>query len=188
MEFRGWTASRRRGRRVLVVPRDGLRTIIKHNPPLIERPDRVHQVGRRSGRDLQGGRGPLSWAHLTARLQGEVERSLADEAAGPLAQILSIPQDGGDDGEDDPLAKLKGDLASARGRAMLLETTSSAWGEGRSAAPQSDWKQSRLGPQPPAALVAVADAAFSRTLAACGVPPSLFLDSDGTSQREGWRR
>ena len=136
------------------------------------------------------GQGPTSWAHLTARLQGEVERSLADEAAGPLAQLLAIPSDGGDGDEDtDPLAALKGDLASARGRAMLVETTSAGFGEGRSAAPQSDWKQSRLGPQPPAALVAVADAAFARMLSACGVPPSLFAaDADGTAQREGLRR
>lgn len=43
------------------------------------------------------GTGPLSWAHTTARLQSETERSLADEAAGPLAQLLAVPQDGGDD-------------------------------------------------------------------------------------------
>ena len=120
---------------------------------------------------------------------GEVERSLADEAGGPVAQLLAIPSDGGDGDEDtDPLAKLKADLGSARGRAMLVETTSAGFGEGRSAAPQSDWKQSRLGPQPPQALVAVADAVFARMLSACGCPPSLFLDSDGTSQREAQRR
>ena len=42
------------------------------------------------------GTGPLSWAHTTARLQSEVERSLADEAKGPLANLLAVPQDGGD--------------------------------------------------------------------------------------------
>ena len=31
---------------------------------------------------------PTSWAHTTARLGSEVERSIADEAAGPLAQLL----------------------------------------------------------------------------------------------------
>ena len=135
------------------------------------------------------GQGPTSWAHTTARLQGELERSLADEAAGPIAQLLSVPADGGDGDEDtDPLAKLKADLGAARGKAMLVETTAAGWGEGRSAAPQSDWKQARLGPQPPQALVSIADAAFSRMLAACGCPPSLFTDSDGTSQREGLRR
>ena len=43
------------------------------------------------------GTGPLSWAHTTARLQSEAERSLADEAQGPLAQLLAVPQDGGGD-------------------------------------------------------------------------------------------
>ena len=34
----------------------------------------------------------------------------------------------------------------------------------------------------------VAQQAFERTLAACGVPPSLFVDADGTAQREAVRR
>ena len=51
------------------------------------------------------GQGPTSWAHLTARLQGELERSLADEAAGPIAQLLAIPADGGDGDEDDRSAR-----------------------------------------------------------------------------------
>ena len=59
------------------------------------------------------GTGPLSWAHTTARLQSEAERSLADEAGGPLAQLLAVPSDGG--GEDgDPLAALKLDIRGAR--------------------------------------------------------------------------
>ena len=32
------------------------------------------------------GQGPTSWAHISARLSAEVERSLADEGAGPVAQ------------------------------------------------------------------------------------------------------
>ena len=89
------------------------------------------------------GTGPTSWAHTTARLQSETERSLADEAAGPLAQLLAIPQDGGDGGEDDPLAKLKADIRTARGKALLVETSSAGWGEGRTAAPQRDWHERR---------------------------------------------
>ena len=38
-------------------------------------------------------------------------------------------------------------------------------------------------------MVALADAAFSRMLAACGVPPGLFAEgTDGTGMREGLRR
>ena len=132
------------------------------------------------------GQGPTSWAALTARLQGEAERSLGDEAAGPLAQIVPIPQDPGDD--DDPLAQIRADIAAARGKAVLVETTAAGWGEGRASAPQADWKPQRLGPTPPEALVAVADASFSRMVAACGASVSLFTDADGTAQREAWRR
>ena len=134
------------------------------------------------------GTGPLSWAHLTARLQSETERSLADEAAGPLAQLLAIPQDGGDDSEADPLAALKADVRTARGKALLLETVAAGWGEGATAAPRRDWQASRLGPDPPSSLAEIRRDTFEAVLAATGTPPSLFVDADGTSQREAVRR
>ena len=134
------------------------------------------------------GTGPLSWAHTTARLQSEAERSLADEAQGPLAQLIAVPQDGGDDGDDDPLKMLKADIRGARGKALLLETSAAAWGEGKAAAPQRDWQAARLGPNPPESMATIRKDAFEAVLAACGTPPSLFLDSDGTSQREAVRR
>ena len=134
------------------------------------------------------GTGPLSWAHTTARLQSEVERSMADESAGPIANLLPIPQDGGDGGDDDPLAGLKTDIRTARGKALLIETVMAAWGEGRGAAPASDWKASRLGPNFPASMATVQEKSFMHVLASTGTPPSLFTDSDGTSQRESVRR
>ena len=106
------------------------------------------------------GTGPLSWAHTTARLQSEAERSLADEAGGPLAQLLAVPQDGGDDGDDDPLKMLRADISAARGKALLVETSAAGWGEGKTAAPHQDWKQSRLGPMPPEGLVKISQHAF----------------------------
>ena len=134
------------------------------------------------------GTGPLSWAHTSARLGSEAERTLADEVAGPLAELLAVPQDGGDAGDDDPLKTLKADIRTARGKALLVETSAAGWGEGRASAPQRDWQATRLGPAPTAAGVEVARDAFARVLAATGTPPSLFLDSDGTSQREAVRR
>ena len=134
------------------------------------------------------GVGPLSWASTTARLQSETERSLADEVGGPLAQLIAVPQDGGDDSGDDPLALLKADMRTARGKALLLETAAAGWGEGRSAAPQRDWQASRLGPMPPATMATIRKDTFEAVLAACGTPPALFTDSDGTSQREAVRR
>ena len=134
------------------------------------------------------GTGPLAWAHTTARLQSEAERSLADEAGGPIANLLAIPEDGGDGKDGDPLKDLKADLRSARGKALLVETSAHGWGEGRSAAPQRDWVSSRLGPNPPESMARVRQDAFESVLAACGTPPSLFVDADGTSQREAVRR
>ena len=135
------------------------------------------------------GTAPASWAHTTARLQAEVERSLADEMAGPLAQLIPYPQDGGDDdSDDDPLASLKASIAKARGKALLVESTQSGFDQGRVAAPQKDWVPNRLGPQPPAAMATIAEAAFARMLAACGCSPALFDDSDGTSKREALRQ
>ena len=135
------------------------------------------------------GVGPTDWAHTTARLNANVERSLADETGGPTAMLLPVPQEPGDpDDDDNPLAGLRADIAAAKGKALLVETVAGGWGEGKVAAPTSDWKMQRLGPAPTAALVALADASFARVLAATGTPPSLFIDSDGTSQREGLRR
>ena len=134
------------------------------------------------------GLSPAAWAADTARLGANVERSLADEAGGPVAQLLPVPQDGGDDGDDDPLASLRKDIRDAKGRALLLETTSGGWGEGKTAAPSADWQQRRLGPMPSDAMVALADDAFSRILAACGCSPALFDDSAGTAKREGQRQ
>ena len=137
------------------------------------------------------GQGPTSWAHLTARLSGEVERSLADESAGPLAQIVALPDSGAsdpDDPDEPPHKQLRADIAAARGKAVTVDTTSAGWGDGQAAAPQRDWRPSRLGPAPPEALVRVAEDAFSRMVAACGANVSLFTDADGTAQREAWRR
>ena len=134
------------------------------------------------------GLSPSSWAADTARLNANTERSLADEAGGPVAQLLPVPQDGGDGGEDDALAGLKADIKKARGSALLIETVNAGWGEGKAAAPQSDWKQQRLGPSPTAPMVALADAAFNRVLAASGCSPALFDGSDGTSKRESQRQ
>ena len=133
------------------------------------------------------GLSPAAWAADTARLGANVERSLADEAGGPVAQLLPVPQDGGDDSDDsvdDPLASLRKDIRDAKGRALLLETTSGGWGEGKTAAPSADWQQRRLGPMPSDAMVTLARDSFARVLASCGCSPALFDDSDGTSKRE----
>lgn len=131
---------------------------------------------------------PASWASDTARLAGNAERSLADEAGGPVAQLLPVPDDGGDGGDDDPLAMLKSDITAAKGKAVLVETTAAGHGQGMSGAPRKDWVAERLGGKPPDSMVNIADASFARVLAACGCSPALFDDSDGTAKREALRQ
>ena len=134
------------------------------------------------------GLSPLAWARATGTLAANLEQRLGEEASGSVARLIPVPQDGGDGGEDDPLAKLKADIARGKGRALLVETTAGAWGEGKAAAPQADWKQQRIGPDPPATLAMLRSDAALAVLNACGVPVSLATDADGTSQRESWRR
>ena len=71
---------------------------------------------------------------------------------------------------------------------MLVETTAAGWGDGKGSSPLTDWKPNRLGPNPPASVDAIRKGTFGEMLAACGCPPSLFTDADGTSQREALRR
>ena len=134
------------------------------------------------------GVGPLASARETGALAANLEKRLGEEAGAPVAHVLPIPQDGGSGDDDDPLASLKADIAGAKGRTILTETTSAAWGEGMSAAPKADWKANRLGAAPPDVLRGLRSEAGLAVLSASGIPVSLATDADGTSQRESWRR
>ena len=135
------------------------------------------------------GIGPLQWAGSTAALAGRLESGLADEAGAPSAQLVPVPQDGGDGGDEDPLAKLKADIAKAKGRALLVETTAAGFGQGPAGAPRRDWQQSRLGFEPPDISRTMREDVFGHVLAACNVPPSLVNErAEGSAMRESLRR
>ena len=135
------------------------------------------------------GIGPLGWARSTGTLAANLETRLGEEAGGAVGHVIPYPSGPDDpDEEDDPLTKLRTDIAAAKGRTLLAETTAAGGGEGRIAAPQSDWKPHRFGANPPATLPSLRTEAGMSVLSACGVPVSLVTDADGTSQREAWRR
>ena len=71
-----------------------------------------------------------------------------------------------------------------------MENTLKGWGHDTSApAGRADWRAARLGSNPPAAAVELRRDAGLAALAACGVPPTLYAaGSDGSGQREAWRR
>ncbi len=136
------------------------------------------------------GLSPLSLADRTGKLAGRLEESLGDEAGTPRGYLMPVPAvDEVPDGETDPLADMRADLKKLAGGLSVVETTSAGFGEGRGAAPQSDWKAQRIGPNPPEALCILRGDVRRDILAACGVSPAMLADrSDGTARRESYRQ
>ena len=134
------------------------------------------------------GLAPLQWARATGTLAANLVTRLGEEAGGSVGHVMPYPADGGDGGDDDPLASLKRDLAAGRGKTMLVETTSAGLGEGRAAAPARDWVPQRFGASPPDSLPTLRTDAALAVLAACQVPAGLFFEAQGVAQREAWRR
>ena len=132
---------------------------------------------------------PLGWAANLGAIAGNTDLRLGEEASGAISRLIPVPQDGGDGGDADPLAGLKSDIKSGKGRALIVETTAAGWGEGKAAAPQSDWKQQRIGPDPPAEFCDLREKAAESVLAAHGISSALLMGrSDGTLMREAWRQ
>ena len=152
--------------------------------------------------ELWRGRSPLSFAEDSRALGAALELRLGQELAGPVGQLIALPQDAGGEGADgeggegegegegaDPLAPLRRELGGLSGRLALVETTAAGWGEGRAAAPSSDWTVRRLGADPPATLGALRSAVEATVLGLLGIPPGLAdASADGTAQRESYRR
>ena len=138
--------------------------------------------GKTTGTPYRG-RPVTQWAKHTAKLSAELERSLADEASGPITNLVPVPEGL----DDDQMTALATKIKNARGKVSYPESHAGGGGD-RGGRPDRDWKPERLGPEFGAAPVELSDKAFSRMLAAFGCPPSIFLDSDGTAQREGLRR
>ena len=136
------------------------------------------------------GLSPLQWARATGRLAANLELRLGEEAGASVGFMFTYPQapKRGDTDAEDQTKALRSDIRSGKGRHLLVQTTAAGLGEGRQAAPQKDWVQSRFGADPPQALATLRSDAGLAVLNACGVPPALATDADGTSQRESWRR
>ena len=128
---------------------------------------------------------PLASAAIAGRLSAETMQALADEASGPRGMLLPTPVDG----NDPTIAALKADLKSLRGKVALVESTSSGWAaDGSQSRPKGDWESRRLGAAPGASLIEQASLASREVYAACGIPLSIVDKSEGTGQREGFRR
>ena len=133
---------------------------------------------------------PWRWAASAGTLAAHAELRLAQEAGGAVGRVIPLPAAMTGPGTEDKLAAFKADFAKMKGRATFVPTTQDGGGEGRTAAPPRDWVQSRIGPAPPAELITLRSDAAVAVLTACGVPAALVAQehSDGTAQREAWRR
>ena len=127
------------------------------------------------------GVGPLQVAQLAGRLSAETVSALADEASGPRGQLMPLPVDGDDETTD----SLKADLRGLKGALALVE--GGDWG---SADPTkaASWEKTRIGADPPDAMVKLMDMATHEVYSACGINPAIFTDSQGTAAREAWRQ
>ena len=70
----------------------------------------------------------------------------------------------------------------------MVETSSSGFGEGKIAAPAGDFKQRRVGFDPEEGHIKLRGQLFESVVVALGIPVSLIRPSDGSSQRESYRR
>ena len=128
---------------------------------------------------------PLASAAIAGRLSAETMQALADEASGPRGMLLPTPVDGA----DPTVATLKADIRALRGKVALVESTSSGWAaDGSQQRAKGDWETRRLGASPGSPLIEQASLASREVFAACGIPLSVVTESEGTGQREGFRR
>ena len=129
------------------------------------------------------GRSAASYASNTARTASRSERAVGDEAGGPVGSVVALPE-----GDQETFDRVAAAVGKLRGEVIPVETTASAWGEGRDASPKRDWTAQRIGGAVPDGSIRAREAAQDGLVGALGGSVSLFSDADGTAQREAIRR
>ena len=134
---------------------------------------------------------PWSWAFTSGCAIAAVETLLRDQAKAPHGYLLSVPEapQPGDDDDVRPLDAFRSDVSAAKGASLIVESPD-RWDESNSmrGSASSSFAVTRFGMDPTVA-VALRTETGRDVLSACGVPPTLFVaNSDGTAQREAFRR
>ena len=133
---------------------------------------------------------PWSWGSQTGAAVAALDRMIAREAAAPHGGLLEVPASPqtGEDEDTRQLDAFREDLARAKGGLLVLEDAST-WSASGAGSGNPELRQTRFGFSPPDIVAAIRTDTGRDVLAACGVPPTLFVpNSDGTAQREAFRR
>ena len=126
------------------------------------------------------GRSALSIAHLTATTAVKSEQAAIGEMDFTPTRLLPVP------GTDKQIAQLRTVLPGG-GVVATQSAVASAHIAGQE--PSSRWAAQPIHPDPTVGHVSMRSEAAQEVLAALGVPPSLVMpNSDGTAQRESFRR
>ena len=133
---------------------------------------------------------PWSWAASTSQAIAALDRFVAREASAPHGSLLGMPESPqiDEDGDVRPLDAFRGDLYKAKGGTLITEYSGNSDPEAPTGQRGSRLEHLRFGMQRET-VDALRTAIGRDVLAACGVPPSLLVpNSDGTAQRESYRR
>ena len=133
---------------------------------------------------------PWSWAASTSQAIAALDRFVAREASAPHGSLLGMPESPQIDeaGEVRPLDAFRGDLFKARGGTMVTEYSGNSDPDAPTGQRGSRVEHIRFGMERET-VDALRTATGRDMLSACGVPLSLMSpNSDGTAQRESWRR
>ena len=135
----------------------------------------VHVAINRPPETPWEGRSPVQAARDSGQLAAAIELRLRQEAAGPGAQLLPVP--------DADLSAIKAELAAAAGGVVMVPTTAGGFGAGAAEAPKRDWQTTRLGLSPPPEVVSLRSAVEASVLGLYGLPPLMMVTAGGV--REG---
>ena len=133
---------------------------------------------------------PWSWAAATSQAIAALDRMVANEASAPHGSLLGMPESPqiDEDGDVRPLDAFRGDLYKAKGGTLITEYSGNADPEAPTGQRGSRIEHLRFGMMREK-VDALRTATGRDVLTACGVPPSLMVpNSDGTAQRESYRR
>ena len=154
-------------------------------PEFVVDPSRVLHV--RWSWDINSGRGigPLQRASTINALMRAIEGSLRDESGIGVGYLLPMPVDPGRDN----VRQFREDLKALKGDIVAVQTTQGQWqGANSPGSQRRDFELTRIGPDYPDSAINLLDRVVSICLHACGYPVQLAMGTDGTGQREAWRR